>query len=268
MGLEIATFIADLNSANPIGGDPRSEGDNHLRLVKAVLQSTFPNLGDVTNSISFTPDTVDPTTDNHKIFFVTAAESGAFTLPALADATRGFTLHFVIGEGATASFTPDGSDTFYNAASPLEFTEFDGCSFIHNDTNWVVLTHIYGVKTFNGQVGDVELNSTAVTDALGYTPTDNAGFSGTLATTGYQVFPGGFTMQWGSVSVTNNVAAPFTFSIPFPSACFAVFVTPNSTSNGGGDQDFIGAASITTAGCNIHSQYDGTLTAFVLAIGY
>jgi microcystin-dependent protein len=41
MTVETATYVADLQSANPPGTDPRSEGDNHLRLIKLVLQNTF-----------------------------------------------------------------------------------------------------------------------------------------------------------------------------------------------------------------------------------
>jgi hypothetical protein len=44
MGLETATFLNDLNSANPPGSDQLKQADDHLRLVKAVLQSTFPAL--------------------------------------------------------------------------------------------------------------------------------------------------------------------------------------------------------------------------------
>lgn len=44
MGLETATYISELNTANPTGSDLRSEGDNHLRLIKEVLQNTFPNI--------------------------------------------------------------------------------------------------------------------------------------------------------------------------------------------------------------------------------
>jgi|GEM_PF-3319249 len=38
MGLENSTTISGLNSAFPLGTDPKSEGDDHLRLVKSVLQ--------------------------------------------------------------------------------------------------------------------------------------------------------------------------------------------------------------------------------------
>jgi hypothetical protein len=43
MGLETGTYIADLVPTNPTSLDPRSEGDDHLRLIKEVLQNTFPN---------------------------------------------------------------------------------------------------------------------------------------------------------------------------------------------------------------------------------
>ena len=39
MGLETGTTIAALNAAWPLGTDPRSQGDDHLRLIKAVVKS-------------------------------------------------------------------------------------------------------------------------------------------------------------------------------------------------------------------------------------
>lgn len=42
MGLEAATFINQLVAANPVGAtDPKSQGDDHLRLIKSTLQATF-----------------------------------------------------------------------------------------------------------------------------------------------------------------------------------------------------------------------------------
>jgi hypothetical protein len=40
MAVEAATKIADLNKLWPLGTDPRSEGDDHIRLIKQVLQAT------------------------------------------------------------------------------------------------------------------------------------------------------------------------------------------------------------------------------------
>lgn len=53
MTVESATYINGLNSSNPASGDAKSEGDDHLRLIKSVLKATFPNLdGAVTASAS------------------------------------------------------------------------------------------------------------------------------------------------------------------------------------------------------------------------
>lgn len=45
MALEAATLIGDLVPTNPTGNDARSQGDDHIRMLKAVLRNTFPNLG-------------------------------------------------------------------------------------------------------------------------------------------------------------------------------------------------------------------------------
>ena len=45
MGLETATYISQLTSTNPTASDPVSQGDDHLRLIKSVLQSQFTTLG-------------------------------------------------------------------------------------------------------------------------------------------------------------------------------------------------------------------------------
>jgi hypothetical protein len=43
MGLETTQFIAGLTAAWPVASDPKSQGDDHLRLIKGALQATFPN---------------------------------------------------------------------------------------------------------------------------------------------------------------------------------------------------------------------------------
>jgi microcystin-dependent protein len=43
MALEVSTFISGLTAAWPTTTDLKSQGDDHLRLIKSVLQSTFPN---------------------------------------------------------------------------------------------------------------------------------------------------------------------------------------------------------------------------------
>jgi len=44
MGLETGTYISDLNASNPASGDAKSQGDDHIRLVKSTIKATFPNV--------------------------------------------------------------------------------------------------------------------------------------------------------------------------------------------------------------------------------
>ena len=44
MPLETATYLDTLDPANPAGTDQVREADNHLRLIKQVLQNTFPQI--------------------------------------------------------------------------------------------------------------------------------------------------------------------------------------------------------------------------------
>lgn len=59
MPLETATFIHQLNAANPLGSDPVAAGDDHLRMIKSTIKSTFPNItGPITVSQSDINDKV------------------------------------------------------------------------------------------------------------------------------------------------------------------------------------------------------------------
>lgn len=51
LAIETASYISDLNISNPPGSDPVGQADDHIRLLKSVLKSTFPN---VTGAISST----------------------------------------------------------------------------------------------------------------------------------------------------------------------------------------------------------------------
>jgi hypothetical protein len=54
MSLETATYIHQLAPANPSSSDKLAQGDDHIRLIKACLQATFPNIdGAMTLSHTF-----------------------------------------------------------------------------------------------------------------------------------------------------------------------------------------------------------------------
>lgn len=50
MGLETATYIDSLVVSNPDGSDQRSTADDHLRLIKACLKRTFPQLDGIVSA--------------------------------------------------------------------------------------------------------------------------------------------------------------------------------------------------------------------------
>lgn len=65
MGLEVATYIGNLVSSNPTGADRKLQGDDHIRLIKSVLQNCFGGFtgsvlttgtnGGVANAYTLTP---------------------------------------------------------------------------------------------------------------------------------------------------------------------------------------------------------------------
>lgn len=44
MSLETGTYISDLVSTNPTSTDPKSQGDDHIRLIKSLIKATFANI--------------------------------------------------------------------------------------------------------------------------------------------------------------------------------------------------------------------------------
>jgi hypothetical protein len=44
MALESTTYINGLVATNPAGTDPKSQGDDHIRMVKSAVKTTFPNI--------------------------------------------------------------------------------------------------------------------------------------------------------------------------------------------------------------------------------
>jgi hypothetical protein len=53
MALETSTYINGLVPTNPASGDPVRQGDDHIRLLKATLKATFPN---ISGAVTATPD--------------------------------------------------------------------------------------------------------------------------------------------------------------------------------------------------------------------
>lgn len=82
MGVETATYIGDLTPTTPGSADLINQGDDHLRLIKQVLQNTFPGAEKAFNFPSTAQQSASfsvAATDANKTFFVTTT-SGAITM--------------------------------------------------------------------------------------------------------------------------------------------------------------------------------------------
>lgn len=98
MGLESATYVNDLVSTNPITADNVSQGDDHLRLIKEVLKTTFPN---ATKTFYFPTTAVKSadysvlSTDAEKTFLVDTTAAVTLTLPSLAAGDAGWRCYVI-----------------------------------------------------------------------------------------------------------------------------------------------------------------------------
>jgi hypothetical protein len=115
MGLESATYVGDLVLTNPQGADQRSEGDDHLRLVKSVLQNTFPGfMGRLSRAQSKSGAYTAVLNDNQTLLFFTAAAT--LNLTAIATLGNGWAVWVYAGNG-DVTVDPNASEEINGAVT-------------------------------------------------------------------------------------------------------------------------------------------------------
>lgn len=116
MTIESATYLNDLNSSYPAGGDQKKEGNDHIALVKAVLKATLPGLAGrawrrQTKSGTYTA----AVTDNMSLLAFTS--TATLNLLAAATAGNGYLLVAYAGSGVVLTIDPDSSETIGGAST-------------------------------------------------------------------------------------------------------------------------------------------------------
>lgn len=116
MGVETATYINDFDTSLPTATDLRSQGDDHIRLMKAVLKTAFTGATrtfQIPGILSKTADyTVVKADGESTVYCTTAAGSCSFTLPSLAALDAGWKIHFIkTNSGANPMFIVPPSGT-------------------------------------------------------------------------------------------------------------------------------------------------------------
>lgn len=145
MGLEVATFIGQLVATNPVGGtDQKAQGDDHLRLIKSVLQNTFPGLNQAITFGGYQAKnrgfvdagaanrTQIASDDGRLVLFNTTAAARTYNLLAAATAGAGF-FCWIMGTG-TNGITLDPS-----GAELIEDDGTDGSTLVlgANEAGWL-----------------------------------------------------------------------------------------------------------------------------------
>lgn len=163
MSLETASFIKALVSTNPEGTDPKSQGDDHLRMIKAVLLSQF---------AGFT-DGIPITKTESQINAMLTAGAGGFGLGGTAIAFNDPNLipdktGFYVYSGGGANLPPGalGGDSlihiFTSAASKTQLWQYLNGAVLTRSfqtSTWTAWQpHVIGVK----QTGPLDATAGAV----------------------------------------------------------------------------------------------------------
>lgn len=147
MGLEAADFIPELDENNPLGGDPKSQGDDHIRLTKKAVKGSFPAFVGTTG----TPKSVTLTEDEINQLAVDIATLLAVN-PALLDAANTFLEDNIFEDGAGNEVANTGTrvagsflvrDIAGNKLkagyrNPLDSTEDGNYTFVQGDEGAVI----------------------------------------------------------------------------------------------------------------------------------
>ena len=142
MGLEVATYISSLVTTNPAGGDNASDGDNHLRLIKSVLQSSFPNMDgpfyrpkQATKTANYTLTA----TDDNQTIILNSATAFTVTLPPTSGGSAisaGWSCKLFTQQSPSTAHTitrnaTPGTDTINGAASITPFLFVGDVAEVH-----------------------------------------------------------------------------------------------------------------------------------------
>lgn len=141
MAVESATYIIQLNSSYPAGSETKGEGDDHLRLLKAVLQAQFTSLGaaavtvtaaqlnDVVNKAPIASPTLTGTpaaptaaagTNSTQIATTAYVQTAIAAVNAVAAVTASYTssTSFSVSEGQVVAATASGAVAATFPATP------------------------------------------------------------------------------------------------------------------------------------------------------
>lgn len=226
MPLESGSYLSNLVITNPTSGDPKSQGDDHLRLIKATLKVTFSGfLGAVivtgTDTGTGAAYVVNPSTA------IPSLQYGMRVVFTAVNASTGPATLAVSGLAATPIIHGNGSALVAGdlLAGRVVEVVYDGTSF-----------QIVGGSGYVSRTGNQTINGSLTLNGGGLTSTGAAVFSGVGASSfggavtfgGAGTFGGGLTATGPLVLIgsTGNVTAPGTGTNDFSAGATKVRTMP------------------------------------------
>ena len=197
MGLESATFVSQLVSSNPATGDLESQGDDHLRMIKAALQASFPTASKAfynPSALNKTADFTVLTTQQNTTFFVdTTAGAVVATLPGLASGDAGWECFFIkTNTGTNPLFIQPSAGTI-QSGEVAGLSKTRRC--IPGRRTRVVwsATSFYAERVETDPIGTVKPNFLSATP-VGYEPANGTALASTALYPDYNAAVGSLTV--------------------------------------------------------------------------
>lgn len=280
MGLETATYLDDLVITNPVAGDLVAEGDNHLRMIKEVLKTTFPSFSrpfrhDVATA-SAASATLTDAEDRSTQDVDASGGARTITLPTSPSAGYEVTVSKSDSSANAVTIARGGSNTINGTTSYTLPRQFSAAKFKYVGGGlWVVVastTFLRGPSAsvddelvlFSGTTGDLLKRATTT----GLLKATSGVLSAATAGTDYYA-PGGTDVALADGGTGNSLADPGADRILFwdDSAGAVTWLTIGTNlsitdttisatgGGGGGSGDVVGPASATDNG---FVKFDGT----------
>lgn len=167
--------------------------------------------------------------------------------------------------GQRVSFLPANTNT---EASTLDFAGLGALPIQDKYGNGLnpdaIEAGIVAVVTLNsGKTAWVLADAGAVPNAVAANQAVALGqFVTSFGGSGYIKLPGGFILQWGTITLTSGAAGTFTYPIAFPNAVFYGWTNVNSDSGGNSTAGAFGKSN-----CSVYNGSSGSATIAVFVIG-
>lgn len=118
MGLETATYPTELVATNPVGStDTKAQGDDHIRMIKAVLQATFPGFAGRLGRVQSKTANYTVVLNDNSTLLKFGGTSWTLAYTAVATLGNGHYVFFYSGASGDVTIDPDGTETINGATT-------------------------------------------------------------------------------------------------------------------------------------------------------